>query len=231
MTEIRFILIAFILLPIYSIAQGEVKDSVSIDSIKVKETVKVQTVDELKKQISELSEKVKALTESENNLRGKIYDNEQVIKEQKDSISRLEHRLLFADTIVAYLSNDCLCKRYDPKNVADAISHFERMYSVSLKKRFSVLKTLLQNYDGYFHELEGIFVQAQNDKSLGNPFTGQKQALSYIEKIKSTKYYREVYNQNWTIPYLNSVVDKSIEAIKSFDPKKTKGLHLIELLK
>lgn len=189
MTEIRFILIAFILLPIYSIAQGEVKDSVSIDSIKVKETVKVQTVDELKKQISELSEKVKALTESENNLRGKIYDNEQVIKEQKDSISRLEHRLLFADTIVAYLSNDCLCKRYDPKNVADAISHFERMYSVSLKKRFSVLKTLLQNYDGYFHELEGIFVQAQNDKSLGNPFTGQKQALSYIEKIKSTKYY------------------------------------------
>ena len=86
-------------------------------------------------------------------------------------------------------------------------------------------------YGKYTKEIETVFFEAQNDKALSNPFTGQKQALTYIEKIKATSYYRNVYDENWTIPYLNSVIDKSIEVIKSFNPKESKELHLIELMK
>lgn len=231
----KIIILLFVLatFPIYTFAQGAAKDSVSVDAQEIKDTVEVQTIDvaELQRQIKELTTKVNTLSESENNLKGKLYDNEQTIKDQVALIKKLENRLLFADTIVARLSNDCLLKKYDPKNVNDAISHFERMYSNDLKDKFSRLKNLLTNYGRYSHELEEIFLEAQTDKALSNPFTGQKQALTYIDKIKSTLYYKEVYNENWTIPYLNSVIDKSIEIIKSFNPKESKELHLIELMK
>ena len=231
----KIIIILFVLaaLPIYTFAQGEAKDSISVDAQEIKDTVEDQTIDveELQRQIKELTNKVNTLTESENNLKGKQYDNEQKIKEQEALIKKLENCLLFADTIVARLSNDCLLKKYDSKNVNDAIAHFEKMYSNDLKSQFSRLKILLTNYGRYSQELEGIFQEAQNDKALSNPFTGQKQALTYIDKIKATSYYRNVYDENWTIPYLNSVIDKSIEIIKSFNPKESKELHLIELMK
>ena len=233
MRKIIFILFVLSTLPICAYAQGEVKDSVAVDTQEIKEAVEVQTIDvaELQKQINELQEKVKALTESENTLKGKQFDDKQRIEAQEATIKRLEKRLVFADTIVARLSNDCLRHKYDPGKVANAISNFEQMYSEELKRNFHQLKVLLTEYGKYTKEIETVFFEAQNDKALSNPFTGQKQALTYIDKIKATSYYRNVYDENWTIPYLNSVIDKSIEIIKSFNPKESKELHLIELMK
>ena len=58
-----------------------------------------------------------------------------------------------------------------------------------------------------------------------------KNRLKHIDKIKSTSYYKNVYDENWTIPYLNTVIDKSIEIIRAFNPKESKELQLIELMK
>ena len=220
-------------LPICSYAQGEVKDTVSVDVQGIRDTVEVQTIDvvELQKKIKELTDKVNTLTESENNLKGKQFDDKQKINAQEIIIKRLEQRLVFADSIVARLSNDCLRQKYDAGKVANAISNFDRMYSVELKSKFYQLKVLLSEYGKYTQEIENIFLEAQNDKAIGNPFTGQKQALTYIDKIKATSYYIKAYDNNWTIPYLNTVIDKSIEIIKSFNPKESKELHLIELMK
>mgnify|MGYP004686290203 CR=1 FL=1 len=220
-------------LPICSYAQGEVKDTVSVDVQEIRDTVEEQTIDvvELQKKIKELTDKVNTLTESENNLKGKQFDDKQKIDAQEIIIKRLEQRLVFADSIVARLSNDCLRQKYDAGKVANAISNFDRMYSVELKSKFYQLKVLLSEYGKYTQEIENIFLEAQNDKAIGNPFTGQKQALTYIDKIKATSYYIKVYDNNWTIPYLNTVIDKSIEIIKSFNPKESKELHLIELMK
>lgn len=220
-------------LPICSYAQGEVKETVSVDVQGIRDTVEVQTIDvvELQKKIKELTDKVNTLTESENNLKGKQFDDKQKINAQEIIIKRLEQRLVFADSIVARLSNDCLRQKYDAGKVANAISNFDRMYSVELKSKFYQLKVLLSEYGKYTQEIENIFLEAQNDKAIGNPFTGQKQALTYIDKIKATSYYIKAYDNNWTIPYLNTVIDKSIEIIKSFNPKESKELHLIELMK
>ena len=110
------------------------------------------------------------------------------------------------------------------------MENFEKMYSPELKSKFGRLRFLL-NEDGKFtQELNAIFIEAQNDKGLGNPFTGQKQALTYIDKIKNTRYYRDVYSENWTIPYLNNLIDKCFETIKVFNPKESKDLHLLELM-
>lgn len=227
------IFVVLITLPICSFAQGEVKDTVSVEAQEIKETVESQYIDvtDLQKQINELKERVIALTKSENALKGKQFDDKQKIEAQEATIKRLEERLLFADTIVARLSNDCLRHKYDAEKVANAISNFEQMYSVELKSNFHQLKVLLLEYGKYTKEIESIFLEAQNNKALSNPFTGQKQALTYIEKIKATSYYRNVYDENWTIPYLNTVIDRGIEIIKAFNPKKSKELHLIELMK
>ena len=192
--------------------------------------VEVIKVDSLQHEIDRLKGLIAQYKQSEISLNGKLYDYEQTIKVQNKKIERLNSYFLFADTIVARLSNDCLRKKYDQNRVNQATENFEKMYSPELKSKFGRLKFLLNEYGKFTQELNAIFIEAKNDKGLGNPFTGQKQALTYIDKIKNTRYYREVYSENWTIPYLNNLIDKCFETIKAFNPKKSKELHLLELM-
>lgn len=207
--------------------QDTLKNTVEV----VSETpVEVIKVDSLQHEMDRLKGLIAQYKQSETSLNGKLYDYEQTIKVQKKEIERLNSYLLFADTIVARLSNDCLRKKYDQNRVNQATENFEKMYSPELKSKFGRLKFLLNEYGKFTQELNAIFIEAQNDKGLGNPFTGQKQALTYIDKIKNTRYYREVYSENWTIPYLNNLIDKCFETIKAFNPKESKELHLLELM-
>ena len=192
--------------------------------------VEVINVDSLQQEIGRLKGLIEQYKQSEASLNGKLYDYEQTISVQEKKIERLNSYLHFADTIVARLSNDCLRKKYDQSRVNQAVENFEKMYSPELKSKFGRLKFLLNEYAKFTQELVTIFTEAQNDKGLGNPFTGQKQALTYIDKIKNTRYYREVYSDNWTIPYLNNLIDKCFETIKAFNPKESKELHLLELM-
>lgn len=207
--------------------QDTLKNTVEV----VAETpVEVIKVDSLQHEIDRLKGLIVQYKQSETSLNGKLYDYEQTIKVQNKKIERLNSYLLFADTIVARLSNDCLRKKYDQNRVNQATENFEKMYSPELKSKFGRLKFLLNEYGKFTQELNAIFIEAKNDKGLGNPFTGQKQALTYINKIKNTRYYREVYSENWTIPYLNNLIDKCFETIKAFNPKESKELHLLELM-
>lgn len=192
--------------------------------------VGVHDVDSLQQEICRLNGLIEQYKLSETTLKGKLYNYEQTINVQNKKIEKLNDYLIFADTIIARLSNDCLRKKYDPIRVNQAVRNFEQMYSSELKVKFGRLKFLLNEYGKYTQEFVAIFREAQNDKTLGNPFIGQKQALSYIDKIKNTRYYREVYSENWTIPYLNNLIDKCFETIKAFNPKESKELHLLELM-
>jgi hypothetical protein len=229
MKKFSILLFSVVMFPLGINAQEQdtLKNTVEV----VAETpVEVIKVDSLQHEIERLNGLIAQYKQSETSLNGKLYDYEQTIKAQSKKIERLNSYLLFADTIVARLSNDCLRKKYDQNRVNLAMENFEKMYSPELKSKFVRLKFLLNEYGKFTQELNAIFVEAQNDKGLGNPFTGQKQALTYIDKIKNTRYYREVYSDNWTIPYLNNLIDKCFETIKSFNPKESKELHLLELM-
>ena len=229
MKKYRILLFSVVMFPLGINAQEQdtLKNTVEV----IAETpVEVIKVDSLQHEIERLKGLIAQYKQSETSLNGKLCDYEQTIKVQNKKIERLNSYLLFADTIVARLSNDCLRKKYDQNRVNLAMENFEKMYSPELKSKFVRLKFLLNEYGKFTQELNAIFVEAQNDKGLGNPFTGQKQALTYIDKIKNTRYYREVYSENWTIPYLNNLIDKCIETIKAFNPKESKELHLLELM-
>lgn len=89
---------------------------------------------------------------------------------------------------------------------------------------------MLSDYGNHMQDLRAIFSEAQNNEGMANPFDFDKKARSYVERIKATTYYREIYGANWTIPYLNGAIDKAFEALRAFDPKKSRELHLLELL-
>lgn len=213
-------------------AQNE-NDSLCSEQTTVIESVKIVSIDSLSQPVQVIQESnlVDSLSNTIINLKGELYSKEQEIAELKKRISKLEDKLVFADSIVARVSNDCLRKKYDKAKVDDALVNFDQMYSKELQSKFSPLKTLLNNYGQYTNELTAIFSAAEMDKDITNPFTGQKVAMAYIEKIKATQYYRNVYNQNWTIPYLNSLIDKAIERIQTFNPKEQKPIQLLELMK
>ena len=229
MKKFSILLFSVVMFPLGINAQEQdtLKNTVEV----VAETpVEVIKVDSLQHEIDRLKGLIVQYKQSETSLNGKLYDYEQTIKVQNKKIERLNSYLLFADTIVARLSNDCLRKKYDQNRVNQATENFEKMYSPELKSKFGRLKFLLNEYGKFTQELNAIFIEAKNDKGLGNPFTGQKQALTYIDKIKNTRYYKEVYSENWTIPYLNNLIDKCFKTIKAFNPKESKELHLVELM-
>ena len=229
MKKFNIILFSVFLFPlgINADEQDTIKTTVEV----VTETpIEVLKADSLQHEINRLNGIINQYKQSEVTLNSKLFDCEQKINVQNKKIERLNKYLLFADTIVARLSNDCLRKKYNSTQVNQAIRNFEQMYSPELKSKFGRLKFLLNEYGKFTQELIDIFIEAQNDKGLGNPFTGQKQALTYIDKIKNTRYYREIYSDNWTIPYLNNLIDECFETIKNFNPKESKDLHLLELM-
>lgn len=229
MKEFNILLLSVALFPLTINAQEQDTLNTTVEVI-AETPVKDIRIDDLQQEISRLNGLIEQYKDSETTLKGKLFDCEQTINNLNKKIERLNKYLLFADTILARLSNDCLRKKYDPVQVNKAIREFEQMHSPELKSKFGRLKFLLNEYGKFTQELVDIFLEAQNDKELGNPFTGQKRALTYIDKIKNTRYYREVYSDNWTIPYLDKLIDKSFETIKKFEPKKNKELHLLEFM-
>ena len=229
MKKFNILLFSIVMFHLSINAQEQNRLKSTVDVI-AETTVKVNKVDSLQQEIGRLKGLIEKYKQSESSLNGKLYEYEQTIKAQNKKIEKLNDYLLFADTIVARLSNDCLRKKYDATRVNKAIRNFDQMYSPELKSKFGRLKFLLNEYGKFTQELVAIFIEAQNDKGLGNLFTGQKYALTYIDKIKNTRYYREVYSDNWTIPYLNNLIDKCFVSIKTFNPKESKELHLLELM-
>ena len=221
MSKIKIILILFIICFSCNTMAQENKKKLSKDTIEVSSNIdsfvevsedsnKEDEIDSLKKVIS--------LLKSE-------------IQEQIEKNQHLKERLLFADSCFLRVSNDCLRKKYDKVRVDEAIVNFGRMYSPHLQKSFTPLKSLLENYENYDKEIGELFGQIENDKGMANPFIGGREALSNIVKIKATTYYKKVYFSNWTIMYLNDVIDKAIARLKSYDPKQHKVIKLTDLLK
>lgn len=150
---------------------------------------------------------------------------------QEKEIERLKSRLVFADSIIARLSNDCLRKKYSKEHVDEAIENFEHMYSPQLKKHFIRLKELLVGYGEYSAEIENILAEAQNDRDLRNLFVYERNVEKYVNRIKQTGYYKECYNSNWTIMYLNGVINEFFAKMKGLNSRNCRNLDLSGIMK
>lgn len=130
-----------------------------------------------------------------------------------NELNSLKRQIAFADTCIARLANRCLYEKFGANNVSEALKRFDRIYSVELKQTFSPLKNLLQCYSTHYNSILEILKEVQQDQDMKNPFNGEACAQGYVSKLKSTDYYKDVYNADWIIPYLNEIIDKSIDKL------------------
>lgn len=197
------------------------------DTIQISEPINLDSVSS-GVDINQLLRDKNTLIEAKNLLQDSLdaVKNEVVDLKQKNEF--LESRLLFADSIVARLSNDCLRKKYDSNLVRESLENFSQMYSVELQERLSPVKELLQNYGLFYQEIVSILQSAQNNSDMSIPSIGKQTANSYINQIKKSQYYQKCYKKNWNIPFLEKLIDRSLETLKEFDPMSMDGIILVD---
>lgn len=247
MKKILLLIAVFVASPCALLARGEANDTTKVKK-ETKKAVIAPVLDAayLQKQVDSLNTKVKLLQElsdgykaqlelekqkhqSDVNAKDKIInDNSQMIKAKDNEIQQLNNNLKASDTNVARLLNNSLYYPYSKEAVERAVSKFDEIKTAELRSSYGQLKILLNNYGMYTDELRNLFIMAESDKDFANPF--KNTAQTYIDKIRSTRYYCECYNKDWTIPYLNKVVDNAIKILKVYDPKKKEPLRLQYLL-
>ena len=247
----KFLKIIIVLLVVSSPFNVHAREDKSVsDTINASKTVLPEIKQNTDSTIIEaLKMEIATLKEKENILKGTNFDNDQIIKSKDAEIKRLNNhlilsdsikeskikRLIFADSIIARISNDCLLNKYDPIRVDEALVCFSKMYSKELQSKFSPLEKLLKQYSKYSKEIFDILAEAENDPKIKNTTTGKTNLVTgkdnaqlYIGKIKSTRYYQDVYSANWTIPYLNKGIDRVINYLKAFVPKVNEEFKLLD---
>lgn len=234
----------FVASPCALLARGEASDTTKVEEKVVVEDVSLPKVENLQKQVERLNATIADLQEqikgykarlevgvidaqkNDNKLKDKdntIQEKEKTIKSKDQKIQSLKKMILSSDTLVVTLLNTCLYYPYSEKTVSRAIDKCDRVKSSELSNDVSSLKKLLSNYQAYTEELRSIFKDAECDEKWPKkPVFGLKDKVvdSYIKKIESTRYYREVYKASWTIPYLNDVIVKAKRILQSYNPAK-----------
>lgn len=166
------------------------------------------------------------------------------IQELEDSISILQDRInklelqqldfikqiAFADTCIVRQCNNALNAPYDEKRVRNALSAFNRISSSAYRQQMLPLCQLLTDYGQHYRTIMDILRRADADRNMRNPFGGKETAEAYINEIRQTDYYRNVIQAEWIIPFMNSLIEKAINRLKSNNPGERQTTNLKELL-
>lgn len=170
-------------------------------------------------------------------LKNEIARRDSIISNLQATLNRQKNHLIFADSIILRLANDCFRFRYDQEKVNNAKLYFANMFSVQLQKQFAPLMRLLNKYGQYYKEIEGVLQRTQNDYNINqrkwkSPFKNDESPnRRYLLLLKNTRYYKESYKKDWSIYYLDELIDKAILQIEAFDKDaRDIELKLTELL-
>ena len=170
-------------------------------------------------------------------LKKELANKDSEIKTLQTALKRQKNHMMFADSIILRLANDCFRFKYSRERVDKSINYFHNMYSVQLQQQFAPLRNLLSKYEQYYKEIEGVLNRAQNDydanqRKWKSPFkNADSPNRQYLLLLKNTQYYKEVYNKDWSIYYLDELIDKAILQIEAFDKDaRDIELKLTELL-
>lgn len=206
--------ISIILLSVASAFYGQdVKDTISIHQIDKDSCVVEQKKEAIVKQDS--SEIVY--------LKKQIAQKDSIILNLQATLNRQKSHLMFADSIILRLANDCFRFKYDQEKVNNARLYFANMFSSQLQKQFSPLMVLLNKYGQYYKEIEGVLQKVQNDydtnqRKWKSPFKNDESPnRRSLLLLRNTQYYKESYKKDWSIYYLDELIDKAIIQIEAFD--------------
>lgn len=188
------------------------------ESVLNEQALRAQVV-ELKRERDKLTARCAELSE--------LAESRRVQIQSLDSLVALnDQRIEYADRLIGQLTDNCLFLKYDERLVNQVKTTFYTKVSEPYRAKLAKFYDLLCKYGDYYCEITLILKEAQSE-CFNNPFSNEKLALSYISKLKSSRYYLEVYKQNIKIPYLNHLINKAIERLNEVT-YKTKAVNLTE---
>lgn len=164
-------------------------------------------------------------------LKKELAQKDSVIVNLQATLNRQKNHLMFADSIILRLANDCFRFKYDQERVNNAKLYFANMFSVQLQKQFAPLMGLLNKYGTYYKQIEAVLLKVQNDYNTNqrkwkSPFKNDESPNKRcLLLLKNTQYYKESYKKDWSIYYLDELIDKAIIQIEAFD-KNARDIEL-----
>lgn len=79
--------------------------------------------------------------------------------------------------------------------------------------RYAIIKELLEAYGPANEEIKGVLQAIQNDPD--NSIRISDKWPAFVNRIKSTQYYKRYYGKSWSIPYLNRIIDQAIARLNN----------------
>lgn len=137
-----------------------------------------------------------------------------IIADQKKEIETFRANVGFVDTCMVKLANQWLYEPFNKADVDDAITYFDKIYSKRFKDTYSVVQTLLINYEPWYREFQTILKTAQADSDRRNPFEIDAYKAKYINLLKSMPYYANHYNNKLNIKYLKDQVTRALNIVQ-----------------
>ena len=143
-----------------------------------------------------------------------------VIRSKEREITTLQSNAGFVDTCMVKLANRWLYEPFNKKDVDDAISYFDRMYSTRFKDSMSLVQELLRNYERSYREFQNIIKRAQSDPDGEIPFVSNDYKARYKKEIQNMTYYLRYYNGELNINYLNEQIKNALEILEKHSDSK-----------
>lgn len=142
------------------------------------------------------------------------------IVEQNAEIAYFQRYAGFLDTCMVKLANRWLYERFDKEAVDEAISYFDWIYSDRTKSDLSIVQRLLKDYEKSYKEFQSILRAAQDDVERESPFAIDGYRKRYLDRLTDMEYYRQYYNSDWSIRYLDRQIDDAMEILENHSDTK-----------
>jgi hypothetical protein len=78
---------------------------------------------------------------------------------------------------------------------------------------YATIRELLVTYPIANEEIKNVLTSIQGDQNNSINISDKRQA--FINRIKSTDYYKRYYTKPWNIPYLNSIITQAVARLQN----------------
>ena len=114
--------------------------------------------------------------------------------------------------ILSHVPQDKVTEYSLTKHAIELIDQLPREVTAK-DDRYTIIRNLLLAYKDATVELKAVLQSIQDHP--GNSIDMPDNKSSFIKQIKTTNYYKQYYDQVWTIPSLNSVINTAIARLQN----------------
>lgn len=220
------------------------KSKQKIDSLENLIIVKQSVEKTQNKKIDELKSRFDSLQSVYNRdvIRKDEYDS--LIQQKDNTIKELSNENIklqeSSDLCIAKLANGRLFFKYDEELVHTSIEGLRNLKSEKIKKNFGQALMLLENYENFLIDVRNTIldIQAIDEDERNSKHRSDEYKKHCLSILKNSEYYQNIYskrsNDNWSVPYLDNVIDITKSIISKHNPidyKPANFVPVIEMLR